>query len=72
MAKKYYSLNEVPLGTKMIVKKTREDVILSGIQNFPTTFIVINSNGLKDSYLTHEVEIIDWPKEGIDWFGQIG
>ena len=66
MAKKYYSLNEVPIGTKMIVKETKEEVFLSAIQNFPTTFIVVNSDGLKNNYLTHEVDIIDWPKEGID------
>ena len=63
MAKKYFSLNEVPIGTKMIVKKTKEEVELIEIQNFPTTFIVSFSNGMKDSYLTHEVDIIDWPKE---------
>ena len=63
MAKKYISLNEVPVGTKMIVKETKEEVELMAIQNFPTTFIVSSSNGTKDSYLTHEVDIIDWPKE---------
>ena len=39
MAKKYFSLNEVPIGTKMIVKKTNQEVVLVEIQNFPTTFI---------------------------------
>jgi len=63
MPGKYFSLNEVPLGTKMIIKKTKEEVELVEIQNFPTTFIVSFSNGMKDSYLTHEVDIIDWPKE---------
>ena len=63
MPDKYFSLNQVPIGTKMIVKKTQEEVELVEIQNFPTTFIVISSNGMKDSYLTYEVDIIDWPKE---------
>ena len=63
MPNKYFSLNQVPIGTKMIVKKTQEEVELVEIQNFPTTFIVISSNGMKDSYLTYEVDIIDWPKE---------
>ena len=63
MAKKYFSLNEVPIGTKMIVKKTNEEVELIEIQNFPTTFIAISKNGTKANYYTHEVEIIDWPKE---------
>ena len=63
MAGKYFSLNEVPIGTKMIVKETKEEVELVEIQNFPTTFIVVLQNGMKNSYLTHEVDIIDWPKE---------
>ena len=63
MAGKYFSLNEVPIGTKMIVKGTKEKVELVEIQNFPTTFIVVLENGVKNSYLTHEVDIIDWPKE---------
>ena len=67
MAKKYISLNEVPVGTKMIAKETREKVELVEIQNFPTTFIVSFPNGMKDSYLTHEVDIINWPKESQFW-----
>ncbi len=63
MPGKYFSLNEVPLGTKMIIKKTKEEVELVEIQNFPTTFIVSTANGMRDTYLTHEVDIIDWPKE---------
>ena len=63
MAGKYFSLNEVPIGTKMLVKETKEEVELVEIQNFPTTFIVLLANGVKNSYLTHEVDIIDWPKE---------
>ena len=61
MAKKYISLNEVPIGTKMIVKETKEEVALVGIQNFPTTFIVKFNDGKKDSFLTHQVKILDWP-----------
>ena len=61
MAKKYISLNEVPVGTKMIVKETKEEVELMAIQNFPTTFIVKFDDGRKDSFLTHQVEILDWP-----------
>ena len=63
MPQKYFSLNQVPLGTRMIIKETKEEVELVKIQNFPTTFIVSFPNGMKDSYLTHEVDIIDWPKE---------
>jgi len=61
MAKKYISLNEVPIGTKMIIKETKEEVELVKIQNFPTTFIVKFNDGKKDSFLTHQVEILDWP-----------
>ena len=61
MAKKYISLNEVPVGTKMIVKETKEEVELVGIQNFPTTFIVKFNDGKNDSFLTNQVEILDWP-----------
>ena len=59
MAKKYISLNEVPVGTKMIVKETKEEVELMAIQNFPTTFIVKFNDGKQDSFLTHQVEIIN-------------
>ena len=61
MENKYISMNEVPLGTKMIVKKTNEEVKLVKIQNFPTTFIVENSKGQEDKYYTHQVEILNWP-----------
>jgi len=61
MAKKYISLNEVPIGTKMVIKETKKEVELVEIQNFPTTFIVKFDDGGKDSFLTHQVEILDWP-----------
>ena len=61
MAKKYISLNEVPIGTKMIIKETKEEVELVKIQNFPTTFIVKFNDGKNDRFLTHQVEILDWP-----------
>ena len=32
MAGQYFSLNEVPIGTKMIVKETKEEVELVEIQ----------------------------------------
>ena len=41
MAGKYFSLNEVPIGTKMIVKKTKEEGELFEIQNFPTTNVLM-------------------------------
>tara|TARA_Y100000994_G_scaffold129802_1_gene106389 strand:+ start:8698 stop:8895 length:198 start_codon:yes stop_codon:yes gene_type:complete len=61
--KKYISMNQVPLGTKMIVKESGEEVQLVEIQNFPTTFIVKFDDGKKDKFLTHQVEILNWPAE---------
>ena len=63
MAKKYYSMNDVPPGTKMIVKETEEEVTLIEVQNFPTTFITESSDRVKKNYMTYEVDIIDWPPE---------
>ena len=59
--KKYYSLNQVPAGTKMIVKKTKEEVVLVEVQNYPTTFITENSDNVKKNYMTYEVDIVNWP-----------
>ena len=63
MAKKYYSMNEVPIGTKMKVKETGEEVILLEIQNFPTAFKTENKDGMVNSYFTYQVEIENWPPE---------
>ena len=59
--KKYYSMNQVPAGTKMKVKKTGEEVVLVEIQNFPTTFKTVNEAGNTLRYYTYEVEIDGWP-----------
>ena len=62
MAKKTYNtMNNVPIGTKMKIKSTTEDVELVEIQNYPTTFLVKNKEGQILKCLTYEVEIIDWP-----------
>ena len=62
MAKKTYNtMNNVPIGTKMKIKSTTEDVELVEIQNYPTTFLVKNKKGQILKCLTYEVEIIDWP-----------
>ena len=59
--KKYFSMNEVPVGTKMIIKKTGIEVILLEIINFPTTFKTKDNSGDVKNYYTYEVDIIDWP-----------
>ncbi len=63
MAKKYYSMNEVPVGTKMIVRQSGEEVLLIEIQHFPTSFKTEDKEGNIKSYLTHEVDIENWPPE---------
>ena len=60
--KVYYTLNEVPIGTEMIIKKTNEKGKLIEIIQFPTTF-KIKLNNKTQNCLTHEVEIIGWPPE---------
>ena len=63
MAKKYFSMNEVPVGTNMIVKETGEKVILLEIHNFPTTFKTKDEGGIEKNYYTYEVDIVGWPPE---------
>mgnify|MGYP001280128781 FL=1 len=63
MAKQYYSMNEVPLGTDMIIKKNAKKVTLIEIHNFPTTFKTKDEEGIEKNYYTYEVDIIGWPPE---------
>ena len=61
MAKKYYSMNEVPIGTEMIIKSSGIKGVLVEVQNFPTTFKIKDENDQVENYYTYEVDIIDWP-----------
>ena len=63
MPQKYYSMNEVPIGTKMKVKESDEEVTLIEIQNFPTSFKAEDKHGNISSYFTYQVDIQDWPPE---------
>ena len=63
MAKKYYSMNEVPAGTKMIVKATNKEVSLVQVQHFPTSFKAKDEQGSISNYYTYEVEIKNWPPQ---------
>ena len=66
MAKKYYSMNEVPIGTEMIVKSSGVKGTLLEVQNFPTTFKIKVQTGEVNNYYTYEVDILDWPpKENV-------
>ena len=56
-------MNEVPIGTKMIVRESGEEVVLAEIKNFPTMFKVETENGLSNNFYTYEVDIINWPNE---------
>ena len=59
--KKYFSMNEVPIGTKMVVKETGKEVVLEKVCNFPTTFKTKDSEGLQKAYFTYQVDIVGWP-----------
>jgi len=61
MAKKYYSMNEVPMGTKMIIKSSGKKGELIKINNFPTTFKIKDEDNQINNYYTYEVDIEDWP-----------
>ena len=61
MAKKYHSMNEVPVGTEMIIKSSKLKGVLLEVQNFPTSFKVEDENGTISNYYTYEVEIVNWP-----------
>jgi len=58
---KYNTMNDVPIGTKMIIKKDRREGKLKEIIAFPTTFKIEFKDEKIDYFLTHQVEIIGWP-----------
>tara|TARA_B100000029_G_scaffold353900_1_gene346586 strand:- start:70 stop:273 length:204 start_codon:yes stop_codon:yes gene_type:complete len=67
MAKKYFSMNEVPVGTEMLIKNTGKKAVLLEVQHFPTTFKVKDEDDNVKNYYTYEVEIKGWPpNEDID------
>ena len=55
MAKKYYSMNEVPIGTKMKIKETGEEVFLVEIQNYWYLFFAVLIGGQIGNYLNLKV-----------------
>ena len=56
---KYFSMNDVPVGTKMKINSTGEVCTLVQIFNFPTTFKVEKEDGSQVVFKTHEVEIVE-------------
>jgi len=57
----YHTMNDVPIGTKMVIKNTNQTGALKEIIHFPTTFVVELENNKIQKCLTHEVDIIGWP-----------
>ena len=54
-------MNDVPIGTEMVIKKTKQKGVLKEIIQFPTTFVVqLNDNKTEKCY-TYEVDIKGWP-----------
>jgi len=56
-------MNDVPVGTEMIVKKNNKKVVLVQIHNYPTTFKTKDENGVEEKYYTYEVNIVNWPPQ---------
>jgi len=55
---KYFSMNSVPVGTKIKIISDNKEGVLLKIFHYPTTFkIGFNDNTWK-VYKTHEIEII--------------
>ena len=52
-------MNNVPIGSMLIVKENGEEVELLKIFHFPTTFKTISKNGVEKIYKTHEIEVVD-------------
>ena len=55
----YKSMNIVPIGTKMKIKKNQNIGKLVEIFNFPTTFKIEFEDGTFGDFRTHEIEIIE-------------
>ena len=54
-------MNDVPIGTEMIIKESNQKGVLTEITAFPTTFTIELENNKIEHCLTHEVDIIGWP-----------
>ena len=56
--KKYFSMNNIEIGTKMEVLKTGEVDTLYKIFHYPTLFQVKNDKDKFNVYKTHELKIL--------------
>ena len=59
MAKEYFSMNNVPIGTKLKIKEDETIVELIEILHYPTLFKTKDDNGNIKIFQTNEIEIID-------------
>tara|TARA_B110000438_G_C15314781_1_gene436914 strand:- start:119 stop:331 length:213 start_codon:yes stop_codon:yes gene_type:complete len=55
----YYSMNEIPVGTKVKIKNSNLAGNIVDIFHFPTTFKVQFEDGTFEVYKTHEIELFE-------------
>ena len=61
MKKVYHTMNDVPVGTEMVIKKDGRKGKLKEIIAFPTTFKIELEDGTTKCCYTFEVNITGWP-----------
>ena len=54
----YYSMNEIPIGSKIKIKDSNLIGNIIEVFHFPTTFKVEFEDGSFDIYKTHEIELL--------------
>ena len=59
----YFSMNEVPIGTKVKIKNSELKGSIIEIFHFPTTFKIELENGDFQIYKTYEFEILEGENE---------
>ena len=55
---KYFSMNELEVGTTLKIKKTGDVGILKLIHHYPTTFTIEFEDGTFQNFKTNEIELI--------------
>ena len=55
----YYSMNEVPIGTKVKIKDSDLTGSIAEVFHFPTTFKVKFEDGTFKVYKTHEIVLLE-------------
>ena len=57
------NMTQIPIGTKVKIKKSGEIGTLKEIRNYPTRYKIAHESGKTDYYKTHEVEIIKFKEQ---------